>query len=102
MGNCTNGGLVRFNPETEDMKIYTVADGLPVNQFNYRSGYKSIDGTIYLGSIEGFISFNPRDFGENKYIPPIVITDFSIFNKRAVVGEKNSPLNKSIILSPIV
>lgn len=95
----TNGGLVRFNPETEDMKIYTVADGLPVNQFNYRSGYKSIDGTIYLGSIEGFISFNPRDFGENKYIPPIVITDFSIFNKRAVVGEKNSPLNKSIILS---
>ena len=52
------------------------------NQFNYQSGYKDKMGRIYLGSINGFITFDPSTFVENTFVPPVVITDFFLFNKR--------------------
>lgn len=72
----TNSGLVCFNPITKQMKGYTTANGLLGDQFNYRSSYKDEVGNIYLGSIDGFIVFNPKTFTENKNLPPVVITDF--------------------------
>ena len=95
----TNDGLVRFEPDTEKIKIYTTANGLLGDQFNYRSSFKDVNGTIYLGSIDGFISFNPQTFSENKYLPPIVITDFQLFGKDVLVGGDNSPLKKNITFS---
>ena len=62
----TNSGLVCFNPITKQMKGYTTANGLLGDQFNYRSSYKDEVGNIYLGSIDGFIVFNPKTFTENK------------------------------------
>lgn len=95
----TNRGLVRFNPKTAAMKVYTVANGLLSNQFNYQSSYQDKDGNIYFGCIDGFISFRPSSFVEDDYLPPIVITDFRLFNKPVAVGVKGSPLQKSITLS---
>lgn len=42
------------------MKVYTTANGLLGEQFNYRSSFETEDGTIYLGSIDGFVAFNPK------------------------------------------
>ena len=56
----TNSGLVRFSPETKQVKNYTTANGLLGNQFNYRSSYKDENGSIYFGSIDGFVVFNPK------------------------------------------
>lgn len=95
----TNDGLIRFEPNTEKTQIYKTANGLLGDQFNYRSSFKDINGTIYLGSIDGFISFNPQTFSKNKYLPPIVITDFQLFGKDVLVGEKDSPLKKNITFS---
>lgn len=36
----TNRGLVRFNPESKDVRVYTTKDGLLGNQFNYKSALK--------------------------------------------------------------
>ena len=57
--------MVCFNPETDDKRVYTTANGLLSNQFNYQSGYKDKMGRIYLGSINGFITFDPSTFVEN-------------------------------------
>lgn len=95
----TNNGLVRFNPDTKRIKVFTVSNGLLSNQFNYRSSLKADDGKIYLGSIDGFIAFNPATFSENKYLPPVVITDFLLFNKKVLVGEPKSPIKRSITFS---
>ena len=62
----TNNGLVCFQPTTGMMKVYTTSNGLLGDQFNYRSSFETEDGTIYLGSIDGFIAFNPKNFSENK------------------------------------
>lgn len=98
----TNSGLVQLDPATKEMKVYTVANGLLGNQFNYRSGFMDNDGKIYFGSIDGFIAFDPKTFTENNYIPPVVITDFQIFNKKILAGAPGSPLKKSITFSDAI
>ena len=95
----TNNGLVCFQPTTGMMKVYTTSNGLLGDQFNYRSSFETEDGTIYLGSIDGFIAFNPKNFSENKFLPSIVITDFFLFGKEVYAGEPGSPLEKSITFS---
>lgn len=95
----TNSGLVRFNPADGTMRVYTTANGLLSDQFNYRSSFKGKDGTIYFGSIDGFVAFNPHTFSENKFVPSAVITDFLLFNKEMHVGDEASPLIKNIIFS---
>ena len=61
--------------------------------------FETEDGTIYLGSIDGFIAFNPKNFSENKFIPSVAITDFFLFGKKVYAGEPGSPLEKSITFS---
>ncbi len=95
----TNYGLVCFNPDTARRNVYTTANGLLSNQFNFQSGYRDKKGRIYLGSINGFIVFDPESFAENTYLPPVVITDFYLFNKQLSVGSPDSPLKKSITYS---
>ena len=95
----TNNGLVCFQPTTGAMKVYTTSNGLLGDQFNYRSSFETEDGTIYLGSIDGFVAFNPKSFSESKLLPSLVITDFLLFGKEMSVGTPGSPLKKSITFS---
>lgn len=80
----------------EKSTIYTDSNGLLTNQFNYCSGIKSKDGTIYFGCINGFIAFKPDLFTENTGFPPVAITDFLLFNKSADIGSTDSPLAQSV------
>jgi PAS domain S-box-containing protein len=84
----TNGGLSRFNPKTKIFKNYTKEDGLQGNTFIKKSHYRSRDGKLYFGGINGFNVFNPNQVTDNTYIPPVVITDFKIFNKHVMIGDK--------------
>lgn len=94
----TNNGLACFDPSVEQVKkIYTTESGLLGDQFNYRSSYVSEDGTIYLGCIDGFIAFNPDEFTENNYLPPVVLTDFRLFNEEVHTWQSDSPLKESIV-----
>lgn len=93
----TNGGLVRFNPETETFTNFTVKNGLKTNQFNYKSSFKSPDGTIYFGSVDGFVRFKPSAFKDIERKVPIVFTEFSINNNPISPAEQDSPLKESIL-----
>lgn len=92
----SNKGLIRFDLSTKKSTIYTDSNGLLTNQFNYCSGIKSKDGTIYFGCINGFIAFKPDLFTENTGFPPVAITDFLLFNKSADIGGTDSPLAQSV------
>jgi len=91
----TNRGLSKFNPETEIFENYDTSDGLQDNEFYQCSHYKSSDGEIFFGGVNGFNAFFPKDIIYNPEIPPIVITDFQIFNKPVGIG-KDSPLQVHI------
>ncbi len=91
----TNKGLSKFNPGTGRFKNYTYQDGLQSNEFNGGSYFKSTGGEMYFGGVKGFNRFLPRKVEDNKHVPPIVITDFKVFNQRLGIGG-DSPLKKHI------
>ncbi|HBL32697.1 MAG TPA: hybrid sensor histidine kinase/response regulator, partial [Porphyromonadaceae bacterium] len=93
----TNRGLVCFDPDHHTFKSYTIESGLKSNQFNYKSSYKAPDGTLYFGSIDGFVRFNPDSFKEYAHTPPLVLTDLYINNEPANISDKNTPLSQSIL-----
>lgn len=92
----TNKGISRFDPGNGTFKNFDMSDGLQGNEFNTMSCYRTSNGHILFGGTNGFNMFRIEDFEENHFIPPVVVTDFRIFNKPVPVGEKNSPLNKHI------
>ena len=93
----TNRGLVRFNPESKDVRVYTTKDGLLGNQFNYKSALKGEDGKFYFGGIDGLIAFDPNSSEKINFLPPVYISKFSIYNKEITVHTPNSPLKKNIV-----
>ncbi|MHC1705576.1 MAG: two-component regulator propeller domain-containing protein [Tenuifilaceae bacterium] len=91
----TNKGLSHFNPSNETFENFDVTDGLQDNEFNSGSYYKSPDGEIFFGGINGFNIFSPEDFYTNPLIPPIALTELRIINKKIEIGSE-SPLKTSI------
>lgn len=74
----TANGLVRFNPDTHVIRTFAYTDGLHETQFNYSSSYQAPDGTIYMGTINGMLSFNPSLFREDTFSPPVYITAINV------------------------
>ena len=92
----TNKGISRFNPEENSFRNFDVQDGLQGNEFFHGACYKTRDGEMYFGGHNGYNSFYPDSIKDNDYIPPVVITDFQIFNQQVKAGGKESPLQKHI------
>jgi signal transduction histidine kinase/ligand-binding sensor domain-containing protein/CheY-like chemotaxis protein/AraC-like DNA-binding protein len=96
----TNNGLVKFNPQQKEMKVFSRHNGLPFNEFNYKSALVGSNGKFYFGGLNGLIVFDPYRFEENKFIPPVYITQLTIYGKEIHLNTENSPLKKAIHHTP--
>lgn len=83
----TNHGICRFNPYTLSVKNFDYSDGLPGNEFNPGSARAASDGRFYFGGAEGIAVFHPGRILDNPYIPPVVLTDFKVFDKPLPPGQ---------------
>jgi len=92
----TDNGLSLLNYETDKIQNYDASDGLQGNQFYWGASFKGRGGELFFGGTNGFNAFFPGELKVNNHIPPIVITDFQIFNKPVKISGDNSPLKKSI------
>ncbi|RYE36239.1 MAG: response regulator [Sphingobacteriaceae bacterium] len=92
----TTRGLVSLNLISHNLKIYTKANGLLSDQFNYNSSFKDASGTMYFGCVKGMVSFNPNTFQTNSFEAPVYITGLQVFNKEIMVNH-SSLLSKSIL-----
>lgn len=78
----TYSGLVKINPnDLKQIKTYNQTDGLQGDQFFSNACFKDKDGQMYFGGPNGLTIFNPDSIKEYKFIPPVFITDFKLFNK---------------------
>lgn len=90
-------GLIRFDMRTEKFEVYTQANGLITDQFNYNSAYKDPSGKMYFGSVQGMIAFDPKAFGQKETASPTYITGFQVNNQEIMPDTEDSPLSKSIL-----
>lgn len=85
----TNKGLSMFDPGTKVFKNYDVSDGLQGNEFKRNSAFRSKTGELYFGGTNGMNSFHPDSLQFNQEIPPVVLTNFKIFNQQVPIGEES-------------
>ena len=77
----TGNGLCRFAPDTRQFTHFDFLNS-PISNHWMRFFCKGGDGTLYFGSGEGGVkAFDPGQLRPNRYIPPVVITRFKLFNK---------------------
>jgi PAS domain S-box-containing protein len=92
----TNNGLSVFDTSKQTFKGYSAADGLPgADLGGWSACYKSPTGEMFFGGFSGGVAFYPDKVVDNPYVPPVVLTDFRLFDRPATVGA-HSPLHKSI------
>ena len=70
----TNNGLSRFDPATELFTNYGVSNGLQSREFSLGAAYRSSDGEIFFGGINGFNAFYPGRIETNEHRPRVVLT----------------------------
>jgi ligand-binding sensor domain-containing protein len=77
----TNNGVAKFDPEHETFRKYDKSDGLQGSEFNAGAYYRSNDGELFFGGINGYNSFYPRDVKDNTLLPEVVLTGFKVLNE---------------------
>ena len=91
-----SGGISRFATGRHTFRNYDRGDGLQSDQFMQRACSQGANGEMYFGGSNGFNAFRADQLKDNPHAPPVVLTNFELFNKPVEVGGKNSPLKKAI------
>lgn len=81
----TNKGLSKFInaisiPNKPEFINFTVADGLPANDFKRGATLKNSQGFLYFGTSGGYVWFHPDSIHFNPIPPEIVLTRFEMLN----------------------
>ena len=95
----TSKGLACLHHGNVPITVFTRANGLLNDQFNYSSGFKDEDGKLYFGSVKGMITFQPDDFVPSAYTPSVYITGFQVDNRELTISQDSSILRQSILFT---
>jgi len=78
----TDNGIFKFDLLNERFTHFNIEDGLQSLEFNGGSYFKSKNGQMYFGGINGLNYFYPDSIGTNLFVPPIVITSISVLTNQ--------------------
>lgn len=92
----TNQGLVQYELAKGLIHVYDELDGLQSEEFYKASCFRSRDGQMLFGGINGFNIFNPQNVKRNPNAPPVYITGMFLSGEPLSPGDAN-PLKKNII-----
>lgn len=84
----TNSSISKFDLSAQTFSNFDYSDGINNLEFNSSASIRNKDGTIFLGGITGIDFFNEGSIEQSVYLPPIVFTDFLIFNEKVGIGAK--------------
>jgi signal transduction histidine kinase/ligand-binding sensor domain-containing protein/ActR/RegA family two-component response regulator len=95
----TNKGLCQLDYLHQHARNFSVADGLQANEFKEQAFCPSRSGVMYFGGINGFNVIAPENILPEPFDPPLVMTNFQIFNQEVPIGigeNGSSPLSADI------
>lgn len=96
---ATEHGLVRFDPDRKQSLLYTATDGIIGSEFEPNSSFKGHDSTLYFGTNNGLIYFNPYAIHINEQAPTTVFTSLEVLNKPVKTGDDSNLLDSDISLT---
>ena len=97
-------GLVLFNPETSELAVFHLSDGLLDEKFT-RGAFRASTGKLFFGSDNGFIVADPSAGGVSGDITRLAITEMRVGNSRVIpskhgIIESNIDICKKVRLKP--
>ncbi len=92
----TNDGLTKFDPKLKKFLNYNYSNGIENSEYNYNAYYKTSNGDLLFGGVNGFTKFDPKSITRNKFIPSVAFTELRINNEIVHVGDETGILTKSL------
>jgi signal transduction histidine kinase/DNA-binding response OmpR family regulator len=99
----TANGISYFDLATETFLNFTTENGLGNTEYNTHAAYRSKEGRVYFGGLDGIDAFYPEDLLSPKVSEnmPILLTGFSTFREKLEKRTSHDLDNlKKIILPP--
>ena len=78
----TNFGLAQLDPAQGIVDRFQSEDGLPTDEFNETTATRSDDGTIYMGTLNGIVSFKGEAVHRAHATLRVTLTDLLRYGKR--------------------
>jgi signal transduction histidine kinase/ligand-binding sensor domain-containing protein/CheY-like chemotaxis protein/predicted DNA-binding transcriptional regulator AlpA len=92
----TNNGIFELNIRDNTTRNFGRWDNLQSQQYNYKAYYKSKDGKLYFGGINGFNAFYPQKVKTVTLPSKVAFTNFQLFNKDIDLLNEDSPIKQTI------
>ncbi|MDJ0836003.1 MAG: EAL domain-containing protein [Acidobacteriota bacterium] len=89
---ATSRGLVRFHPDSGEIRVFDSLDGLLSNELNEGAGYRSRAGKMYFGSVRGFNAFYPEDLEPTFPPPNVTIVAIDLADRKTIQGRQKQPI----------
>ncbi len=77
----TNKGIIKFNPLTGQTVVFDEDDGIQALEFNTGAYFKSEDGEMFFGGINGFNRFFPEKIRLDYLLAPVRISKVRIYDR---------------------
>ncbi len=81
-------GISKLDTRTGYFSNFDAADGVISNA---EIAYKNKNGILFFAGVNGIVTFNPDSIWTNQQIPPVVFTDFRLFDKSIMFDRKLMP-----------
>ncbi|MBM3160891.1 MAG: hypothetical protein FJZ66_06095 [Bacteroidetes bacterium] len=91
----TNRGLAFFDPLSNHIVTYKEVNGLVSNEFNSNAYFKSKNGELFFGGINGFNHFSPSNLSKPTEKIRVILSKLKLGEKWVQPGE-DSPLKISL------
>ena len=89
-------GLWRVDPKARSIRRFDTSDGMPSSEFRAGALARSSDGTLYAGTEDGVVAFNPAQLHFDTPAPPLRLVGLSVRRGgRTVAHDTAAPIELS-------
>jgi signal transduction histidine kinase/DNA-binding response OmpR family regulator/streptogramin lyase len=92
----TERGISALNPKDLSFKSFNMNSGLFSDNFCENTCCALQDGKLLFGSINGTLLVDPENISKTRYIPPLVLTNFQLFNRTVDFRDPQAPIRAHI------
>ena len=93
----SNKGLSKFLPSEGSFINFNKSDGLQSNEYVDGAAYDdTVNKLLYFGGLEGLDWFDPQQIKPSDNFPPIVFTEFRLYNEPVLPGDTTLILTKKL------
>ncbi len=102
----TSKGLSRFDVENNRIYNHSYQNGFPLNEINIGALYLTSDGEVFVGGINGLVSFNEEEMLNRSNDFKLILTSISVNNSEVRPGDPTQilsndlPYTEKLILEP--